>query len=69
MRHACPGLCGMVAIPADRVACPRCWYRLPAKLRSAIWQAYRKGAGVGTYEHRMALVAAFDWWKENDGKV
>lgn len=43
----------------EQVACKRCWFRLPARLRSRIWQLYR--AEQGSSEHRRVVGLGLDW--------
>jgi hypothetical protein len=46
MSHEChwPG-CGK-QVPARMWGCPQHWFRLPQKIRDAIWKAYRPGQGI-----------------------
>ena len=36
------------------------WYMVPKPLRSAVWDAWRNGAGAGTPEHMAAIRAAVE---------
>jgi hypothetical protein len=56
--HRCPGAGCSAEVPADRLACPRHWYALPAPLRAAIWRAWDNGAGAGSPAHTAAIAAA-----------
>jgi hypothetical protein len=66
--HDCPG-CGRPGINPNRLACPRCWYRLPVSLRGAVVASWRKAAGVGSPAHRRALADALAWYRANPLEV
>lgn len=61
--HTCPGGCGR-NVAHHMVACKPCWFRLPKHLRDTVWRAIR-GPGAGSPEHTDALIAAFDWYADN----
>lgn len=52
-------------VPKQLLACPSCWYLLPAELRN---QVTRK---VGTIEHLGVVGDALVWYRENvvDGEL
>lgn len=64
--HRCPG-CDLTGINPNRLACRDCWYRLPRTLRAAVVASWRGTAGAGSAEHRRALAAAFEWYRDNTG--
>ena len=58
--HQCPASeCGEGVAPG-MLMCRTHWRMVPADLRSAVWSAWRRGAGAGTPEHRAAILAAVD---------
>jgi hypothetical protein len=38
----CPTGCGRARRSVTELLCPRCWYRVPTDLRSAVWRAWRR---------------------------
>lgn len=63
LTHACPG-CNKPSIPNAMFACPTCWFRLPASIRNAINDAYRRH-GVGSVQLLAAHRAAENWYATN----
>lgn len=61
--HGCPGDCG-AQVPRHRLACPPCWYRLPAPLRDEVNAAYRARRS-DPRRHSLALRAALGWYRAN----
>jgi hypothetical protein len=59
--HDCPGGCG-TPVARARLACRRCWYRLPEPMRDAVNTAYHSGDRLG---HRRAVAAASTWYRDN----
>lgn len=57
LTHECPGRCGR-AVPNDRYACIRCWFRLPSEIRQAITRNYR----VDPQAHAEAMLDAARWY-------
>lgn len=62
--HDCPGGCG-ARVPQHQLACKPDWYRLPAPLRRAVNDAYRRRA-VDPRPHRAALRAALIWYRSSN---
>lgn len=65
--HGCPG-CG-TQVRRSLLACRTCWWRLPAYLRDPINTRWRQRQRrphdpAAIHAHRMALVAALDWYKQ-----
>jgi hypothetical protein len=58
--HDCPGGCGR-PVERHRVACRECWYRLPADLRRAITNNWKRNLDA----HRLALVDAVQWYRDH----
>lgn len=57
--HSCPAPgCQRDDIPDEMFMCSQDWYKVRKPLRTAIWRAYRNGAGVGTPQLRTAHQAA-----------
>ena len=55
--HRCPvGDC-TARIPRERLMCETHWQLVPARLKRALRQAWRAGAGAGTRAHRAAAQA------------
>lgn len=65
--HACPGGCGQQIAP-DRLACRADWWRLPANLRRWVGASWRERARF-PQRHRVAVVAALAWFKEQQARV
>lgn len=64
--HPCPGGCGIPDVPHHRLACPRCWARLPLKLRQLINATYAlRHDQQARRDHWQALVDARRWYAEN----
>jgi hypothetical protein len=60
MSHQCPANgCGQT-MPDHMLMCRPHWYMTPRPLRTAVWDAYRDGAGVGTPELARAQDLAID---------
>lgn len=60
--HRCPGRCGR---STTKIACPRCWRRLPRALQVEI-TATASALTREAQEHRRRVVTdARDWWLEN----
>ncbi len=56
--HLCPvGGCRQ-KVRADRLMCRHHWFRVPRRLRDAVWATWRSGAGTGTLAHAAAITAA-----------
>lgn len=64
-RHECPGGCGE-SVPQHRLACRRCWFRLPGVLRRPLVAAWQDG---NRSRHRELLVEAVDWYRDHPHKV
>lgn len=62
--HECPAPGCDQQITAERLACPRDWYRLPFELRSRIWRAYRKRE-ADPDTHRAVIAEAVEWFEAN----
>lgn len=59
MTHACPvKRCPVMRVPDDFLMCGQHWHMVAAPLRSAVWKAYRQGAGLGSTELLAAQSAA-----------
>lgn len=58
----CPG-CEATDVPRYKVACPRCWYRLPAELRKEILASYRRDPH--SMGHIRLVAEAYDWLREH----
>jgi hypothetical protein len=62
--HACPGKCG-AQIARHRFACRVDWYRLPADIRTAISDNYKRNPGA----HFAAVRDAIEWYADNPREV
>lgn len=66
--HDCPGHCGR-RVARHQLACQGCWRRLPQPMRQRLDEAYRAQRRTPTSarvsEHRKALAAALDWYRDN----
>jgi len=58
MTHECPAPVCTEQVAPDMLMCPRHWYLVPKPLRSAVWAAWRHGAGAGSPAHQAAIRAA-----------
>ena len=58
--HTCPGKCG-AKVPSHRFACRADWFRLPADLRQAITDNYRRNPAA----HFAAVRDAVEWYAAN----
>ena len=58
MTHQCPGPGCAKEVDSSMLMCPGCWYQVPKPIRTAVWRAWRRGAGAGTPAHRAAMSAA-----------
>ncbi len=58
MTHQCPGPGCAKEVDSSMLMCPACWYQVPKPIRTAVWRAWRRGAGAGTQAHRAAMSAA-----------
>jgi hypothetical protein len=65
--HNCPG-CDSPGVPVDRLSCRTCWYRLPTNLRQWLNSAYHN-KGPGTIQHRRALAACLEWFRDNPAPI
>lgn len=63
LTHDCPGGCGR-QVTHDRLACRRCWYRLPSGLRGRIWRAWWGGSDSRA-AHGRAIREAEQWFRDN----
>lgn len=63
--HPCPGGCNITDVPHHRLACARCWQRLPAELRDLINRTYRlRHTGADARRnHVQALYDAHRWYR------
>lgn len=57
--HDCPG-CHRTGVPYERLACPTCWYRLPAELARAVTSTWGRDPAA----HADAVVAAVAWYAQ-----
>jgi hypothetical protein len=58
LTHECPGPGCTHQVDSSVLMCPGCWYQVPKPIRTAVWRAWRRGAGSGTPAHRAAMTAA-----------
>lgn len=65
--HDCPG-CGSPGVPNFKLACVRCWYRLPASIRTAVSEGWVLRGVDGGEAHRAALHDAFEWYRHEAGE-
>jgi hypothetical protein len=63
--HKCPGGCGLMVAYA-RLACPRCWGRLPQPLRAAVTSGWAR-KGTDPLRHIRAVRAAMAWFTAERG--
>jgi hypothetical protein len=56
--HECPAPGCTRQVAARQVLCRDDWYRVPQRLRGALWAAWRGGAGAGSPEHYAAMADA-----------
>lgn len=68
MTHECPGRGCIRQVPPNRLACPGCWFQLPAGRRGWLNDAYR-ARGSDPQEHRRALASALEWYRENPVRI
>lgn len=68
MKHKCPGRWCTAQVSQAQLACRSCWYQLPAKLRTALNDAYRNRHN-DPHEHRRALADALDWYRANPVRI
>jgi len=60
MSHRCPARGCKRNLPDHLLMCRPHWYQVPYHLRSAVWNAYQDGAGVGTTELMLAQSDAIE---------
>lgn len=60
--HECPGGCG-VRVAYVRLACNRCWARLPKPLRDDVLLAYRWRKD-DPMRHLRAVSKALEWFRD-----
>lgn len=58
MSHQCPAVRCPVRVDLDQLMCPQHWRMVPGPFRSAVWIAWKDGAGAGTSQHTAAIEAA-----------
>jgi hypothetical protein len=59
--HDCPIEACQIDVPDQHLLCPVHWAMVPAGLRRAVYAAWNKGKGRGTYEHAEACQAAISF--------
>lgn len=64
--HRCPATGCRAQVPGDLLACSNHWFSLPRPLRSAVWRAWRGGAGAGTEAHDKAVADAVRYLTASD---
>lgn len=57
--HKCPKRGCERRVPLHMLACRSDWYAIPAPIRRAVWDAYRRH-GMGSPQHGAAIRAAID---------
>lgn len=65
--HQCPRRGCRVQVPYEQLACKRDWYALPKPIRDAVIRAYRRGLGIGTPEHNVAVNTAIRTMNQRRG--
>jgi len=65
--HPCPGQCGQT-VAHDKLACRRCWFRLPTNIRQWVSAAWLHRAR-DPRSHRAALAAASKWYRDQTTTV
>ncbi len=58
--HLCPAGACPVTLPDHLLMCRPHWYMVPGHLRTAVYGAYRHGAGVGSMALFLAHAAAIN---------
>jgi hypothetical protein len=58
MTHDCPATRCLVRVGPEMLMCPAHWRMVPGPFRTAVWNAWRDGAGAGTVQHAAAIEAA-----------
>lgn len=58
--HECPGTGCTRRVAHGKLACRAHWFMIPRRLRDAVWDAYRFGAGAGSPAHRQAMADAIE---------
>ena len=43
LEHTCHARLCSVAVPPERLMCKRHWFKVPKKIRDAVWATYRPG--------------------------
>lgn len=55
MTHKCPRTGCIAQVPDDQLACPAHWGQLPASVKRSVSEAWDRGHGRGTRQHRAAV--------------
>lgn len=55
MTHKCPRVGCISQVPDNQLACAPHWHQLPASVKQAVAQAWDRGRGRGTRQHRAAV--------------